>query len=201
MGVLTTLGLAMILIFGTPLSVAIQPNQNNTWVSSNPGTVTIYQIPLEGVQTVGLLAHDYLAGAEFERLSVGSQIDWVDGLGARHPFEVVEIRTYWWAEGKWQDSAGARWWDDEVIAREYGGGDLVLQTCVDGSAGVRFWHLVEAAQGECLMCTVHTENTSEDQIGASEGPTDISVGVGMSSQHPAGTAPSRVWWSRVQRSR
>jgi hypothetical protein len=73
--------------------VVQQPGKNATYVDTHPGVVTQFAAP-SSYGTVGLLAHDNLAGADFYKLQAGETFFLVYGDGSVKPFMVEEIRQF-----------------------------------------------------------------------------------------------------------
>ena len=70
-----------------------QPYGNPAYVSSEANTITQFSIASE-VGNIGLLAHNYLAGANFSELKAGDVIKLVYGDGHTENFIVEEILQY-----------------------------------------------------------------------------------------------------------
>jgi hypothetical protein len=70
-----------------------QPDGYPTFVSAKPGVVTQFGSP-SGYGTVGLLAHNNLAGADFYKLQPGETIFLVYGDGAAAPYMVDKIHEF-----------------------------------------------------------------------------------------------------------
>ncbi len=70
-----------------------QPMGNPGYVSSTESTVTQFSIASE-VGNIGLLAHNYLAGAGFFQLTPGTIITLVYGNGQTQSFMIVDVQRY-----------------------------------------------------------------------------------------------------------
>ena len=90
-----------------------QPSGDSLWVSSRSDVVTHWEY-IDSFDSLGLLAHDYLAGRYFYHLRTGNEL-YADG----YEYSITEIKFY--------DAS----YEDEIIFNEvYTEPDrLVLQTC------------------------------------------------------------------------
>jgi hypothetical protein len=129
------------------LSVVQQPEGDDGYVSRERGVATQYG-PAARYGTVGLLAHNYLAGSGFETLPVG-QLFWiVYGDGRTASYRVARIHRYQTLQ---PDSPSSIFLDladnrqvttAEVFTKMYTGGDRVtFQTCI-AADGNTSWGLV-----------------------------------------------------------
>jgi hypothetical protein len=121
-----------------------QPVDNGGYVSKDANVVTQYRAAAR-YGTIGLLAHNYLAGANFESLAVGKKVQIVYGNGRIDTYEITSIYRYQalqpnsgsspfvnLADGKTYTA-----WD--VFQLVYTGGDhITFQTCIE-SNGVSSW--------------------------------------------------------------
>lgn len=113
-----------------------QPADNPGYVSPLNGAVTEFATP-KSFGNIGLLAHNYLTGAEFSKLTLGQVIRIVYGDGKVESFVVKEILQY---QALQPDSAYSILIDLEtgqsasaskVFKRVYSGKrHLTLQTCI-----------------------------------------------------------------------
>lgn len=71
-----------------------QPADGETYVSPSAGTVTQFQTALNRWSSIGILAHNNLAGASFFSLEVGDRITVEFDNGLPRDFEVYDIRQY-----------------------------------------------------------------------------------------------------------
>lgn len=114
-----------------------QPASMPTYISILHNTVT--QFGLAAQQgSIGLLAHNYLSGAEFSNLVIGQPVDVVNGDGTVRQFRVAEIHHFKalnpydpYSQFADLDSGGAQLSSTDVFLRMYGGDRLVFQTCMD----------------------------------------------------------------------
>ena len=75
------------------LKIVQQPKDNPAFVSTVPATLTQFAMA-SSYLTVGLLAHNFLAGAQFADMQVNQDIILVYGDGSLKNFKVSEIRSY-----------------------------------------------------------------------------------------------------------
>jgi hypothetical protein len=73
--------------------ISYQPTTDPGFVSTNPDTVTYFSAAANYGST-GLIAHNYLAGSDFFRITESDEISLVNGDGTVHRFLVTEIREY-----------------------------------------------------------------------------------------------------------
>lgn len=74
-------------------TVVQQPNQNPAFVSDQSNTLTQFGMA-EKYKTIGLLAHNYLAGGEFVNLNINQYITIIYGDGAVKHFKIIHLDTY-----------------------------------------------------------------------------------------------------------
>ncbi len=74
-------------------SVDQQPTHNSSYVAPIPNTLTQFGMAL-AYGNIGLLAHDFLAGAYFPQLSMGQKIQLIYGDGRIESFSVTQIYRY-----------------------------------------------------------------------------------------------------------
>jgi len=84
---------ALYLNDSTALQIAQQPVGNSNFVTSFPNYVTEYQAATN-YGTIGLLAHNYLAGEYFFQISPGQEIELVYSDNHTVRFIVTEIQRY-----------------------------------------------------------------------------------------------------------
>ena len=75
------------------LSVIQQPASNPAYVSENPETITQFSLATQ-YGTIGLLAHDFLAGKNFSDLQLNDVVMLVHGNGRMELFQIDEIRKF-----------------------------------------------------------------------------------------------------------
>ena len=78
-------------VFAYP--VVQQPGGNAAYVSNQPGVLTSFSMA-RLYDTTGLLAHNTLAGADFDRLYVGQTLTLVYANGEMKSFEVAAVERY-----------------------------------------------------------------------------------------------------------
>lgn len=129
------------------LRVVQQPGNDWKFVSTDDGTVTQFQSATSNGVT-GLLAHNYLSGQLFYKISLGKEIDIVFGDGGVRRYQVSSILKFQKLDlnsltsdfidlrnGKLTTTA-------DVFSQVYSGGDRVtLQTCLEKD-GISNWGLI-----------------------------------------------------------
>lgn len=113
-----------------------QPSNNAAFVSTQPDALTQFRMALQ-YNTIGLLGHDYLAGASFFKLKLNQDIVLVKGDGSLKYYRIFEIKRY---QALSPTSPYSRFVDlddknqlsaEQLFYRIYGKGNtLVLQTCI-----------------------------------------------------------------------
>jgi len=119
------------------LPVVHQPSGNPGFVSSQPGVATEFAMA-QTYHTTGLLAHNTLAGAEFEHLTIGQTLVLVYASGERKTYQVANIERYQAlnphnVRSDFVDlsNTSRRLSATELFNRVYAAGNrLVLQTCI-----------------------------------------------------------------------
>ncbi|MEW6567039.1 MAG: hypothetical protein AB1449_02510 [Chloroflexota bacterium] len=126
------------------LHVVQQPADDPAYVSSVPGTATLFRDAAER-GTLGFLAHNEAASALFHSLNLGDKVWIVYGDGRAQAFIVAEIRRYQAEDpsspyGEFVDlEDGERLSAAALFNRVYTGGQrVVLQTCL-ARDGVQTW--------------------------------------------------------------
>lgn len=122
--------------------VVQQPSDQPLFVSTNAATVTQYRSAAKN-QVVGLLAHNYLAGASFYTLEPGDRVHLVFGDGRVKVYVISEILQYQVVTAGRDVSAFKDVKTREILSEQqiydkvYGLGDKVtFQTCIpSGSNG------------------------------------------------------------------
>jgi hypothetical protein len=130
------------------LRVVPQPQGDPGFISAEDGTATLFQTAsFYGV--TGLLAHNFLSGREFFRLSSGQQLDVIYGDGQVKHYRVSRIDDFQrlsindLRSNFMELSSGLEKTADQVFADFYEGSPhLTLQTCIERDGewnwGVRF---------------------------------------------------------------
>ena len=134
------------------LPVVQQADGDNTFVSTQPGEVTQFGLA-DMYGTIGLLAHNYLAGADFFELETGQTIVLVYGDGRLAHYQVQLIEQY---QALQPDSpyssyvnlqTGEQLSTADTFARIYQGGSRrVLQTCIAADGEDSWGRLFVVAQ-------------------------------------------------------
>ena len=122
---------------GKAFPVLQQPASDAGYVSDQPNTITQFRMAAQ-YHTIGLLAHDYLAGASFHELQAGSEIYLVYGDGRLKNYRVYEVQQFQALSPSSPYSSFIDLSDqtklsaDQLFYRIYGLGNdtLVLQTCI-----------------------------------------------------------------------
>lgn len=117
--------------------VVQQPKNNPAFVSEEKGKLTQFRMAAQ-YGSLGLLAHNYLAGAPFEKLKVGDIVNVTYTDGSVRQFKVESILRY---QALTPNSPYSKFVDlqtnktvttNDVFAATYGVKDrLVLQTCIE----------------------------------------------------------------------
>lgn len=118
--------------------VGQQPQENAGYVTREPGQVTQFDLASR-YGTVGILAHNDLAGATFSNLGVDQYAIVVYGDGHQEYYVINEIQkfqalspTSTFSDFVNLDTSHERLSANQLFNRVYGpGGRLVFQTCID----------------------------------------------------------------------
>lgn len=137
----------------TPFPITQQPSGNVTFVSSLKDYVTEFQIA-SSYGTVGLLAHNYLAGQYFFQILPGQEVALVYSDKRTQKFTVIEIQKYQALapESPTSDfidlATGKVLTAYQVFKKTYGSrpGRLILQTCIYGEQNPSWGRLFIIAQ-------------------------------------------------------
>jgi hypothetical protein len=147
--------------------VVQQPFSDASYVSELPDTITQFRMAAQ-YHTIGLLAHDYLAGAFFPKLHPGSEIVVVFGDGRLKKYQVYEVQKYQALSpsnpySSFVDLSDQKTFSaDQLFYHTYGLGNdtLVLQSCIS-TPSIPSWgrifilaHPVETSHSTGLMDTV-----------------------------------------------
>jgi hypothetical protein len=119
------------------LPVAFQPAGNPGFVSTSPEKVTYFSTA-EEYGSIGLIAHNNLAGSEYSRIAINDEILLIYGDGRIHKYRVSEIREYQALSPYSPYSSFKNMADPEktfsyrdLFFDTYGvSGRLILQTCI-----------------------------------------------------------------------
>lgn len=125
-------------------AVVQQPAGSPGFISASRGTLTEFDDAAE-LGSIGLLAHNYLAGADFGRLEPGQTVYLIYGDGRTRLYRITGAWRYQALQPNSAYSAFVALPDGERLAaaglfrRVYGhAGDLILQTCIE-QAGISTW--------------------------------------------------------------
>ena len=131
-------------VFAYP--IVQQPQGNAAFVSNQPGVLTSFSMASR-YETTGLLAHNTMAGADFEYINVGQALTLVYASGEMKSYQVVAIERYQalspnspYSEFIDQSRPGSRRLSaSELFSHIYAVGNrLVLQTCI-AAGGIPSW--------------------------------------------------------------
>lgn len=118
------------------MAVKVVQQSSAAYVSSSSGTVTQFGMASQ-YGSIGLLAHNYLSGASFSKLSSGTEIILVLGDGSTKKYQVTAIKKYQalsptdpYSDFVNLDNPDATLTSTDVFNETYGSGGLVLQTCI-----------------------------------------------------------------------
>ena len=144
------------------LPVVHQPSGNPAFVSSQPGVVTEFSMAKQ-YNTTGLLAHNMLAGAQFEHLTVGQTLILVYANGDRKTYQVTAIERYQALSPHNTRSDFISMLDSktrltavDLFNRVYAPGDrLVLQTCIANQGEVSWGRMFIIAVPVSTGCPPH----------------------------------------------
>jgi hypothetical protein len=132
--------------------ISQQPASNPGFVSSNPEVVTQFSLAAK-YNTVGLLAHNYLAGSSFFDLDVSNRIAIIYGDGSVKFYLIKAVDQYRALSPNSPYSSFEDLHDPGVIIsvtelfnRIYAPGDrLVLQTCIESNGNLSWGRLFVTA--------------------------------------------------------
>ena len=125
----------------TALPVVQQPAANAAFVSTTAGVATQFALASQ-YQTTGLLAHNFLAGADFFKVQTGQLITLVygDGSTARYQVQLVEKyqalspNSIYSRFANLNDLTQPQLTSTDLFNHIYApGGRLVLQTCIEAN--------------------------------------------------------------------
>ena len=118
------------------MAVTVVQQSSASYVSTKSGTVTQFGLASQH-GSIGLLAHNYLAGANFSKLTAGTEIVLVYGDGSTKKFKVSGVKKYQalnpsdpYSDFINLDSPDSTITSTDVFNQTYGSGGLVLQTCI-----------------------------------------------------------------------
>jgi len=114
-----------------------QPSGQPAYVSTAEDTVTQFAIA-NRYGTIGLLAHNYLAGADFSKLAIGKIISLIYGNGQVRNFRITMMKQYKalspgspYSNFNDLSQPGITLTSNDLFFQTYGLGNvLILQTCI-----------------------------------------------------------------------
>ncbi len=132
--------------------VVQQSGHDGTFVSTDPGVITQFG-PASDIGSVGLLAHNFLAGAKFTELQPGTLVYLVYGDGRLATFRVETLMRYQALDPEspystFVDlSTGTSMTASTVFNTVYGRpGDVIFQTCIDANGNASWGRLFIVAE-------------------------------------------------------
>lgn len=132
--------LVVLILRGPGFAVEVEPQACPLCVTTRAGAASLFG-RAQQAGTVGILAHNYMAGVYFYELEPGDWLALEYADGQRADYAVTHASAYYRHNGLLCN--GRCYSEDQVFAREYTGG-LVLQTCIGDNQGLYFVH---AAKG------------------------------------------------------
>lgn len=142
--------------------VVQQPSTNPGYVSTQQGTVTEFQLASTG-GTLGLLAHNYLAGASFSALEPGHRVIVTYSDGSRRTYAVDSIHAYQalspfdpYSNYVDLDHPGPVLTSTQVFVAVYRRGDaVVFQTCIARNGNSSWGRLFVTATPEQVVLVMY----------------------------------------------
>jgi hypothetical protein len=129
--------------------VVPQPRGNHLYVSDDPEALTQFQLATKR-GSVGILAHNYLAGEHFFRLKEGNLIYLIYGDGSTDVYRITEIEDFQALSlYLYRDLGSDRNYSDVSLFEKIYSGDgekLVLQTCIKQGASLAWGRRFVIAQ-------------------------------------------------------
>ena len=133
------------------LPIIQQPAGNAGYVSTNNGEVTQFGMASQ-FGTVGLLAHNNLAGKSFSQLAVGQEVRLVYGNGKVEYFVITEVHSYQALQPSSPYSAFRDLTNDENLTAEQlfnkvyrGDRHITFQTCIEANGNASWGRLFVVA--------------------------------------------------------
>jgi len=122
------------------LKVVQQPANQPGYISKDPDEVTQFGLAAS-FGTIGIVAHNFLAGAQFFNLSAGQEVDILNGDGSAHRYNVTSIRHFQalspedpYSSFVDLDRGGPRLSSTDVFIQFYtAGNQVVLLTCIEAN--------------------------------------------------------------------
>jgi hypothetical protein len=142
--------------------VVDQPGNDPGYVSTLPGTVTQFEAAKK-FKSIGLLAHNYLAGNTFSQIEDGDLVTLVYGDGDTRTFWVYTISRY---QALSPNDPYSDFIDlnnptkilssTDLFNKTYGMGVLVMQTCIQNGD--------ESSWGRMFIMALPIDETSETEL-------------------------------------
>jgi hypothetical protein len=137
------------------MAVTVVQQSSASSVSTRPETVTQFGLASKS-GSIGLLAHDYLAGSSFSNLVTGTEIILIYGNGSTKKYQVSSIRKYQaispndaYSNFVNLDNPVKTLSSTDVFNETYGAGsNLVLQTCISKNGNSSWGRLFVIATPE-----------------------------------------------------
>lgn len=147
-------------------TIVNQPQGNAGFVSYDPDSLTKFQLA-EKYGSIGLLAHNYLAGHQFFLIDIGDRLVLEMNNGSSRDYHVISIKKYqalnpYSPYSEFIDlSNNERITASKLFMDTYGSGNkLILQTCIEQN-GVDAWgRLFVIAESLPNISNRHTEDLS-----------------------------------------
>jgi hypothetical protein len=139
------------------LPIVQQAGGNAGYVSNSDKVLTQFNMAAEA-GNVGLLAHNYLAGAAFSRLAIGQVVNLVYGNGRVESFIVTDIQRYQ-ALDPYSTTSDFRDLDtntfisaDELFSQVYRGDrHVTFQTCIESNGNASWGRLFIIAEPRSIV--------------------------------------------------
>jgi hypothetical protein len=137
----------------TSFPILQQPSGNAAYVSTKSGVVTQFSLASQ-YGSIGIVAHNYLAGADFFNLNIGQSIVVVYGDGHHITYTVSDVRQYQALSpnSPYSNFVNLDYPEKQLSATDlfyetYGVSDrLVLQTCIANDASDSWGRLFVIAE-------------------------------------------------------
>jgi hypothetical protein len=130
-----------------------QPGGNYAYVSEQQDAVTLFGMAMK-YDSIGLLAHNNLAGKEFNKLLINTRINLIYGNGAIRTFTVTDVKYYHASNpyspySNFEDVENLGTWltAKQVFNQIYGVNDrLIFQTCIEADGNPAWGRLFVTAE-------------------------------------------------------
>lgn len=142
--------------------VVNQPSNDPGYVSTLPGTVTLFEAAKK-FKSIGLLAHNYLAGGTFSQIEDGDLVTLVYGDGKTRTFWVYSISRFQalspndpYSDFIDLSNPSKTISSTELFNKTYGMGVLVMQTCIQNGE--------ESSWGRMFIMALPIDQISETEV-------------------------------------